>query len=69
MQRMTQVDAQINGQGARRLTVSEMLVGRKGLFKGGYCLSEGLTLDGCCACLTAVGHGFLPHLAPHGMMG
>ena len=33
---MPQVDAEINGKGARRLTVGEMLVGRKGLFKGGY---------------------------------
>jgi hypothetical protein len=41
VQGMTQVEAEINGLCARRLTVREMLEGREGLFKGRYCLSEG----------------------------
>jgi hypothetical protein len=61
---MTQVEAEINGLCARRLTVGEMLEGREGLFKGRYCLSEGRAVKGPGAGLLAVDDGLVPHFAP-----
>src|SRR5712691_13096826 len=69
VQGMTQVEAEINGLDARRRTVGEMLEGHEGLFKGRDCLAGGRALKGLGAGLPTVGHGFLPHLAPHGMVG
>ena len=68
MQRIAQVEAEIDGLLARGATVGEMLEGRQGLLKGRSRLPQGRALDRLGPGLSAIGHGLGPDLATDGMM-
>src|SRR5262245_46158683 len=68
MQRIAQVEAEINRLLARGAIVGEMLKGRQGLLKGLSRLPQGRALDRPGPGLATVGHSFVPHLATHGMV-
>ena len=68
MQRIAQVEAEINRLLARGAIVGEMLKGRQGLLKGLSRLPQGRALDRPGPGLATVGHSFVPHLATHSMV-
>ena len=67
-QRAPQRKAELNSQSPGLAVVGQVCEGPQGLFEGGHRLAERGAVIGLGAGLPAVGHGFVPHLAPQGMV-
>ena len=67
-ERRAQVEPQIDGLLVRVTTLGEMLQGQQRLFTARHRLAVGRVLGRLGTCEPAVHHGFVPHLAPQGMV-
>ena len=67
-QRASQSEAEIDGQHAGIGVVRQVREGLEGLLEGGHRLADRAARPGSGTGLLAVGDGFVPHLAPQGMV-
>jgi hypothetical protein len=68
-QRDAQREAELDGLSPGVAGLRQVLESLEGLLKGGHGLAEGGAVPGPGASVVAVGHGFVPHLAPEGVVG
>jgi hypothetical protein len=68
VQRVSQREAELDGQPSGVVVIGQVREGLEGLLEGGHGLAECGAVVGPGTGLLAVGHRFAPHLAPQGMV-